>query len=139
MPEPLRLTAATIDMTSREADTATVAASPTDATETVIATLTCDSDVSIEHGVALFAFAAWTVGTNGTASTLRIRQTNVSGTVVKSTGACTTAAASLRSHCLIALDTAAVDTGQVYVLTLQVTGATAGSTVSSAELLGIII
>lgn len=139
MPVPLRLTAAGIDLTSREADDASVDASPADATETVIATVTCDSDVAIVNGVLLIGFAAFTVGTNGTAATFRIRRSTVAGTVVKSTGAETMTAAQLRSRTIVGLDTGASATGQVYVLTLEVTGATAASTVSAVELVAVMI
>lgn len=139
MPVPIQFTAAGLDLSSREGDTGTVVASPSGAAETIIASLTLPTDVVVEHGVLLLAFAAWTVGTSGTASNVRIRKTNVSGTIVQATGALTTAAASLQHATLLGLDTSPAGTGQVYVVTLTVTAGAAASTVSAVELAALII
>lgn len=139
MPVPIQFTAAGLDLSSREGDTATVVASPQDATETIVASLSLPTDVVVEHGVLLIGFAAFTIGTNGTAFNLRIRQTDTSGTVVKATGAENGTAAQLRSRTLVGLDTAPGSHGQVYVLTLTVTGATVESAVSAVELAALII
>lgn len=139
MPVPIAIAAASIDLSGREGDTSTVVASPALAAETIIASLTLPTDVAVEHGVLIVGWAAWTVGTSGTASTLRLRQTNASGTVVQSTGALTTAAASLQANSVVGVDTAPGAHGQVYVLTLQVTAGAAASTVSAVELAAIII
>lgn len=139
MPVPINFTAAGIDLTAREGDTSAVTASPADATETVIATLVLPTDVVVEHGVLLWGWCAFTVGTNGTASNLRLRRTNLAGTLLKATGALTTAAAALFAPSIHALDTAPAVTGQTYVLTLQVTGATVASTVSAVELSALIV
>src|SRR5690348_2608733 len=97
MPEPIRQSLLTTDCSTRLLSTTTVAASPSAAAETIIATLTVPSfgDQQVVSGIQLTGWAAYTVGTSGTAVTLRLRQTNVSGTVVASTGALTKTAASL--------------------------------------------
>lgn len=139
MPPPLRLNASGLDLTGREADAASVSASPAAASETIIATVTADTDVSVLHGALVIGFAAFTIGTSGTAYTLRIRETNVSGTVVKSTGAINVTAADLVSATIVGVDTGATGSGQVYVLTLEVANGAAESTVSSVELLTLLI
>lgn len=136
MPVPIETTAAQIDLSQRFAATKTVVASPALAAETIIASLTVNTDESIVSGVMLRGWAAFTVGTSGTAVTLRIRQTNVSGTVIASTGALTggVTAAALVQEAVLGFDASPAATGQVYVLTLQVTGGAAASTVSAVEL-----
>ena len=139
MPVPIQIGAAGLDLSGREGDTATVAASPAAAAETVIATFVLPTDVVVEHGVLLFGFAAWTVGTNGTAVTLKIRQTGTSGTTIKSTGAITSTAANLDARAIMGVDSSPALTGQTYVLTATVTGGSAQSTVSAVELIAIVI
>jgi len=140
MPEPIRQSALFLDHTPRIAVTTTVVASPTAATETIIASLTVPNfgDVSVVSGIDLSAWAAFTVGGSGTAVRLRIRQTNVAGTVVADTGALTGGVA---AAALLAQDVAGFDSGAgvgVYVLTLTVTAAASGSTVSAVKLRAIV-
>jgi hypothetical protein len=136
VPVPLTENAAGIDLSARVAATKTVAGSPALAAETIIASLALNTDEAIQSGVLLRGFAAFTVGTSGTAVTLRIRQTNVTGTVVATTGALTggIAAAALVAESILGFDAAPAVTGQTYVLTLQVTAGSAASTVSAVEL-----
>jgi len=138
-PEPIRFDSAGFDLQNRFQSTQTVAASPTDSTETVIATLTLANfgDIAVLGGIRLHGWAALTVGTNGVSCNLRIRKTNVSGAVVVATGATTTTAANLIVREAISRD-AAPGVG-VYVLTLEVGSASAGSTVSACHLGAIII
>ncbi len=114
-------------------------ASPADATETTVAQLTLSGDLIFGLGVLLLGFAAWTVGTAGTAVTVRIRRTNTAGTVVKSSGAMTATAGSLNAKTVVGVDTGPTLPGQVYVLTLTVSAATAVSTVSAVELVALVI
>lgn len=139
MPVPLIVDAAGLNLSTREGDVATVAASPSAAVETVIATFTLPTDLVVTRGVLLFGFAAWTVGTSGTNSTLKIRQTGTSGTTIQSTGAETSAAGVVLSRSICGVDTAPARTGQVYVLTLTVTAGAAASTVSAVELIAIVV
>jgi hypothetical protein len=84
-------------------------------------------------------WAAYTVGTSGTAVRLRIRQTNVSGTVKADTGALTGSqhgAGILSADDVNGFDTAPVNT---YVLTMQVTSGAAASTVSALVLAVVLI
>lgn len=136
MPVAISTTSPEIDLSQRFAATTTVVASPALAAETIIASLTLNTDELIVSGIMLRGFAAFTVGTSGTATTLRIRRTNVAGTVVATTGALTggVAAGNLVADTIIGFDTGAASTGQVYVLTLQVTAGAAASTVSAVEL-----
>jgi hypothetical protein len=141
MPVPLTQAAASLDLSQRAAATTTVVGSPAAAAETIIAQLTLNTDETIVSGVMLRGFAAFTVGTNGTAVTLRLRRTNVSGTVVATTGALTggIAAANLVAETILGFDTGAALTGQVYCLTLQVTAGSAASTVSAVELDALVV
>jgi hypothetical protein len=141
MPVPIAQNAANIDLSQRAGATTVVVASPALAAETIIASLTLNTDEAILSGVMLRGFAAFTVGASGTAATLRIRRTNVAGTVVATTGALTggIAAGNLVAETILGFDTGAAATGQVYVLTLQITAGGAASTVSAVELDALIV
>lgn len=141
MPRTIGLAADGIDLSPRYAVDVTVDASPTAATETVIANVTLSADMSAVRGVLVHGFAAFTVGTAGVSAQLRIRQTSVTGTVVADTGAVTqgVVAAGLDSLVVDGLDTASTLPGQKYVLTLTVASATAASTVSNVCLTALAI
>jgi hypothetical protein len=141
MPRPINEGADAIDLSPRFVRSAVVVASPAAAAETIIAQTAAIGDVAVIQGVRLSGWAAFTVGTNGTAATLRLRQTNASGTVIATTGAVTggIAAAGLVALDVEGFDAAAVAPAQVYVLTLQVTAASAASTVSAVMLSGLVI
>lgn len=141
MPVPISTTSSEIDLSQRAAATTAIVGSPALAAETIVASLTLNTDQAILSGVMLRGFIAFTVGTSGTAVTLRIRRTNVSGTVVATTGALTggIAAAGLVAETILGFDTNVPGTGQVYVLTLQVTSGAAASTVSATEFDALIV
>lgn len=128
------------DWSSRVVHSETVVASPSGSAETIIAQITVQADVTIGSGVSLSGWAAYTVGTSGTAGNLRIRQTNVSGTVVVATGALT---GNHGAGVLVADDVNGFDASppspRVYVLTLTVTAGAAASTVSAVELLAVVV
>lgn len=141
-PVPIQADVQRIDLSKRFQVTTTIVASPAAAAETIIAqlNLTGFADSPIITGVDLSAWAAYTVGTNGTAVQLRIRQTNVAGTIVGNTGALTGSqhgAAILSADDCEGFD-AAPGVG-VYVLTMQVTAGSAPSTVSAVKLRAILI
>lgn len=138
---PIGESAAGIDFTTRIPVSTTVAASPSGATETTIASITLTGDIAVQRSVIIRGFAAFTVGTSGTAVRLRIRQTNTSGTVVGDTGALTggIAAGNLVVENVAGVDASPSNTGQVYVLTLTVTSGAAASTVSAVELDAIVV
>lgn len=138
MPVPIRENVANIDLTGRLFSTTTIAASPVDATETVIATITTSGDIAAIFGVYVFAFAAFTIGTNGTAINMRIRKTTVAGAVVVASGAIQGTAANLTERQIIGVDTTPVLPGQVYVVTLTVTAGSAASTVSAVTGLAVV-
>jgi len=138
MPVPIRIGSPEIDLSARVVDTTTVAASPAAAAETVIATVTNPlfGDLSIVQRVYLAGWAAFTVGTNGTAVRFRIRQTDINGTVKADTGALTGGVA---AAALMAQDVSGSDASPgvaAYALTMQVTAGSAASTVSAVQLLG---
>jgi hypothetical protein len=141
MPRGINESADAIDLRPRVVVSTVVVASPAAAAETIIAQTAAIGDVSVQQGVLLSGWAAFTVGTSGTAVRLRLRQTNVGGTIVADTGALTAgiAAAALVSQDVEGFDAAAVSPSQVYVLTLQVTAGSAVSTVSAVKLSGIIV
>lgn len=135
--EPITRTARGDDLTPRFTQTTTVAASPTDNTETIIATLTLADNATAVQGIELVAFAAFTIGTNGTAGNLRIRRTNAAGTAIAATGGVTAgiwAATQLAELYVAGFDTGPTLPGQVYVATLTVTAGSAASTVSAVYL-----
>lgn len=139
MPNLIRLQGDEVDLSQRVSVTAAVAGSPATNEEHIIATLTVPTDVTRVVGIVVQGFAAFTVGTSGTAARLRIRQTNVAGTVVADTGATTggIAATNVVDVNVAGVDANAVSTPQTYVLTLQITGGAAASTVSAVQLLAI--
>lgn len=127
------------DLSARFVDSNTVVGSPALAAETIVCQITIpDFNVlSVQSRIRLHGWAAFTMGTSGTAATLRIRQTNVSGTVIANTGAVTGVAASLYCPDVLGFDpTPGV---AVYVLTLQITAGAAASTVSAVELAATVI
>ncbi len=135
--DPIRITSSGVDLSDRFAASTTVVASPAAAAETIIASLTLAGNLSVKTGVLLTGWAAYTVGTNGTAVQLRLRQTAVAGTLVAASGALTGSqhgAAILTVDDIQGLDASPVFPGQVYVLTMQVTAGSAASTVSAVFL-----
>lgn len=141
MPVPIRYDSQGLDLSKRVQVTTAITGSPALAAETIIATLTLTgfADTAMISGVELSGWAAFTVGTSGTACTMRIRQTNVAGTVIATTGALT---GGIAAAALVAQDVEGFDSGAgvgVYVLTLQVTAGAAASTVSATKLRGILV
>lgn len=134
--DPIRYAGNQVDLASRFAFSTTVAASPAAAAETVICQMSAPPGFRAAEAILLDGWAAFTVGTSGTAARLRIRQTNVAGTVIADTGALT---GGVVAAALMAQDVAGVDTGTVavYVLTLTVTAGAAASTVSAVRLSGL--
>lgn len=140
-PDPYRLAGDEIDFRPRFFRSTTVAASPAAAVETIIATITVTSQARAEQEAWLDGWAAFTVGTSGTAVRLRIRRTDTSGATEADTGALTGGVAATN---LLAQDVAGVDAlgavgSQVYVLTLTVTGGAAVSTVSAVRLTATVV
>jgi hypothetical protein len=88
-------------------------------------------------GVQFDAWAAFTVGTSGTAATLRVRQTNVAGTVVANSGALTVTAANVVQESVMGFD--ATPGVGVYVLTLQITAGAANTTISAVALQAVLV
>lgn len=139
MPEAIRYNGAQVDLGPRLFFSSAVAASPALAAETIICTLTINADVALQKGVKIEAFAAYLVGASGTTVTFRIRRTDVSGTIVKATGALNVTAADVRSNSLVAVDTGITPLNQVYVFTMQVANGAAESTVSAATLAALVV
>ena len=130
-----------VDLSARFIASTTVVASPALAAETIIASVTLPSGLSINSGVWLQGWAAYTVGTSGTAVTFRLRQTSVAGTLVASSGALTGSqhgAGILSADDINGFDTAPAD-AQIYKLTMQVTAGAAASTVSAVFLAAIAV
>ena len=133
MSTPIRFAGLDADLASRIAASTTVVASPAAAAETIIASVSLPSNFRSAEAVLIDGWAALTVGTSGTAVRLRIRRTDVNGTVIADTGALT---GGISAGNLIAQDVAGQDTTSVatYVLTAQVTAGAAASTVSAVRL-----
>jgi hypothetical protein len=137
--EPIARSVLGVDLSARFPSTTVVGASPAAAAETIIGTLTIANfaNIAVVSGIQLSGWAAYTVGTNGTAVQLRIRQTNVAGAVIAATGALTKTAASLYVDDVMGTD-AAPGVG-VYVLTMIVTAGSATSTVSALSLTAAVV
>jgi ABC-type Fe3+ transport system substrate-binding protein len=139
MPQPIAQSLTNHDLSSRFQGTSTVVASPSAATETIIASLTLANfgDIPVVSGIRLHGWAAFTAGTNGVSANLKIRETDASGATVASTGAVTVVAANLYQLDALGLDAAP---GVVkYVVTLTIGSGSAASTVSAVHLSATII
>ncbi len=140
--EPITRNVLGLDLSGRFFFTTTVVASPAASAETIIASLTIPANIAAVTGVDLTGWAAYTVGTSGSAVRFRIRQTDASGAIKGDTGALTGSqhgAAILSADDVEGFDTAPVLPGQVYVLTMQVTAGAAASTVSAVKLRAIVV
>lgn len=140
--EPFVRSGVGVDLSSRVVKTAVVSASPSGATETVVATTPAfDASIPFASGVLVMVDLAYTLGTSAASATVRIRQTDVNGTVLYSTGAQTgghNTATQLVSDSATAFDTAPA-VGQKYCVTLTVASGAAASTVSAVALIAIAI
>lgn len=139
MPEPIRFNSVAFDLATRFQSYNTVDASPAAGSEAVIATLTLADfgDIAVVSRIELVGWAAFTVGTSGISANLRVRQTNVSGTVVAATGALTVSAGDLYAPYVSGFD--ATPGVGAYALTLTVGSGAAESTVSALELRAVVI
>lgn len=141
-PVPLQYSAAAIDLSPRVFSSSVVAGSPADATETIVASVTCTGDIAVVSGILVMAWAAFTVGTSGASVNLQIRRTNAAGSSRAATGAVNegvTAATQLGYRYAQAFDTGPTMPGQVYVATLTVASAVAVSTVSAVSLVALVV
>lgn len=127
-----------LDLSDRVVASTTVVGSPALAAETIIGSVTVPSGLTYASGVVLLGWAAFAVGTSGTAVTFRIRQTTIAGTIVVSSGALTSVAGNVNERSIPGFDTAPAD-GQVYKFTMQVTGGAAVSTVSAVTFVALAV
>lgn len=139
MPDPIRQSAAGLDLSARFFRTATVTGSPAAGSETTVATLNIADDLAVMEGAMLWAYYSLTIGTAGVSVLTRIRRDSLTGTVVKASGATTVAAAELHDKAMVAFDTGTVLPNEVYVLTVTVGSASAESAVSAVELAALVI
>lgn len=139
MPQPIQYDAAHISLASRFFHSETVVASPPDATETIICSVSIGGDLAVTQGVYLFGWCALTAGTNAVGATLQIRQTNASGSSKVTTGAVTVVATKLYAPSVFTIDTAPGSSTQVYVMTLTMASGSAESTVSQARLMALVV
>jgi hypothetical protein len=125
---------------NRSFRTHAVVASPALAAETIIAQLTNVGTDGPTQAVLLQGWAAFTVGTTGTAVRLRLRADSLTGTLVADSGAVTggIAAAALVQENVQGDDAPGDVDGKTYVMTLQVTGGSAASTVSAVSLFALV-
>lgn len=139
--DPQRYESSGFDLHNRFLASTTVVGSPAAAAETIIAQVTVAEPEAVLSGILLDGWAAFTVGTSGTAVNLRIRRTNVAGAIQAATGAVTggVAAGNLLAQDVAAFDAAPTLPGQIYVLTMQVTAGAATSTVSAVRLSAIVV
>lgn len=126
---PLVYGGAGLDLSARLAQNTTVVASPGAASETIIGNVTVPSGIKITSGVLVVCTFGVTIGTSGVSYRARVRNTNISGTVVGDTGVATAVAASLYTVTVVGFDTAAV-AGTVENVTLIIASGAAASTVT---------
>lgn len=128
-----------VDLSSRVVISTTVAASPTGATETAIATLVVPGALSTPLGVIVIGWCAFTVGTNGVSTQLRLYHGTTAGTKIGDSGAVTAVAANLGAFEVIGFDASPALPNQTYTLSLTVASGSATSTVSQVRLLALVI
>ena len=130
--EAINQSGAKVDLSPRFLTSVAIVGSPAAASETIIAQSSPLPAVAALTGVLVEGYAAFVVGTSGTAVRMRVRQTNVAGAVVADSDAVTggIAAANKVTMSVNGIDTAPTIPGQVYVLTLTVTAGAAASTVA---------
>ena len=139
MPDQIQGSARGIDLSPRMVATTTVVGSPALAAETIVAQVAIPGNLAVATGVFLNGWVAYTVGTSGTSAQLRLRQTNVAGTVVANSGVLSNHAAGvLAADDIQGIDTAPVG-AQVYVLTLQIAAGAAASAVSAVFLSAFVV
>lgn len=116
----------------------TVVASPATNAETVIAQL---PTVSLPYGapIDIEATVDMTIGTSGTAVTLKLeRGTVAGGTIIATIGPVTVVAANRYNFAIQGTDSQSAELyGSVYVLTATVTGGAATSTVNNVNITAI--
>src|SRR5438105_15890801 len=114
MPRPIIMAADAIDLSPRVVDTTTIVGSPAAAAETTVASLTVSSDLVVASGILLVGYCAFTVGTNGVGTNLKIHHTNAAGATLGATGLVTATAANLQSLTVMGFDAVPTATGPIY-------------------------
>jgi len=127
--QPINESGAGVDLSPRLAQNTTVVASPAAGAETIVGSITVPSGITLGFGALVICTFGVTIGTNGVSYRARVRNTNVSGTVVGDTGVVTASAASLYTITVVGIDTAAV-AGTLEKVTLIVASGSATSTVT---------
>lgn len=105
------------------------------AAETVIGTLQVTTDAA--SVVAILGFVNLTVGTSGTAVTLRIRGESLTGTVVSNSGPFTAVAANVTPFFVAGSPAALEVASRIFVITAQVTAGAANTTINNMMLLAL--
>lgn len=136
---PIKVGGAVVGLSERIFQNATVVGSPAADAETIIASLTISDDLVVTEGVLVVGFCAFLLGASGVSSNVRLRKTDASGTILKSTGTILGTAADLLSRTVIAFDTSPTVPGQVYVMTLTVASGAAASTVSAVTIAALVV
>jgi hypothetical protein len=137
MPQPIQVSGEHVDLGPRIAFSKTVTGSPALAAETIICTSSALGDLAVSTGVLIVGWCAFTMGTSGVSATLKIRQTNVAGATVATSGATLGVATGIYNPSIVGIDAAPVLPGQLYVLTLTIGSGAATSTVSAAGIIAI--
>jgi hypothetical protein len=147
-PQSISVSGKGVDLSPRCASSNTVVGSPATNGATNVCQVTgLPTDTPVMTGVFLSGCVSLTVGTSGTAVTLKIRQgtTAGSGTTIASTGAIT---GGISAGNLISQDIQGLDAGVTggganasgsYFLEVTITGGAATSTVSQANLTAIVV
>lgn len=116
--------------------TTTVQGSPiAAAAETVVGTVQVTTDAA--SVVALIGMANITIGTSGTAVTLRLRADSVAGTVIATSGLVTAVAAAIQPFFIFGSPAAIEIAARTFVLTAQVQAGAANTTIGNMMLLAL--
>lgn len=124
-----------VDLSSRVLISTTVVASPAAGSETAICAVTVPGALSTALGVIVIGWCAYTVGTNGVSTQLRLYHGTIAGTKIGDSGAVTAVAANLGAFDIIGFDAVPALPNTTYTMSLTVGSGSAPSTVSQARLL----
>lgn len=135
---PIQEGADSLDLGNAVVSSQTVVASPSAATETIIATITVPV-IRDDQEVHIDGWCGFTAGTNGVTAQLKVRRTDASGSTKATGPAKTVVAASVYDASIAAKDAPGAVVNQVYVLTLTVGSGSAQSAVSAVNFRALIV
>jgi hypothetical protein len=134
MPAPIELSGEGLDLSGRMFARLENNRSPANQTEAIVVTVPILGDLALVAGVIVVASIALRIGTNGTGHRLRVRRTDINGTLVADSTLIAGASAEPVTRCVLGFDAAPPMPGLKYVLTSETPNAVATSVLDFAAL-----